>query len=109
MSDVARRVLERLQRSAHVSELPGEDEDQPPPRLPRFGDPALNIVWNVLNRSSSVDAMVELRNGLNQSQRRPAISESNRIAFGFDTNAIYRVGLGKKGPDAIDYLRTRHD
>jgi len=52
---------------------------------------------------------VELRNGLNEAHERPELDDSNQIAVGFDTNAIYRLGLGKKGPDAIDYLRTRHN
>jgi PIN like domain len=70
-------------------------------------DTALRRVWRVLNRMDSVESLRELRNGLEPSLR-PSLEEDASIAFGFDTNAIFRLGLGPRGPDAIDYLRSKH-
>lgn len=80
------------------------------PRTPFEGwdEPGLDTVWGVLNRVAPLDAILELHNGMDPASRRPPIDDSKRIAFGFDTNAIFRVGVGPKGPDAVDYLRTEH-
>ncbi|MFD8248472.1 PIN-like domain-containing protein [Nocardia sp. NPDC059691] len=68
--------------------------------------PELMRVWSVMNRSSEISALDELYNGLDQPKRRPGLSGNTRIAFGFDTNAIYRIGLnGTRGDNAVDYLR----
>lgn len=76
---------------------------------PRFGDTGLQTVWNALNRSSNAELLEELYNGLAQKDRRPQLPLEARLAFGFDTNAIFRLGLGPQGADAIDYLSKRHD
>src|SRR4051812_29288895 len=69
----------------------------------RFPDDGLERVWRVLNRTEELHSFEELRNGLDP-KRRPALDEGARIAFGFDTSAIYRLGQGKRGADALDYL-----
>ena len=68
---------------------------------------ALTRVWRVLNRLDPIESLQELRNGL-APDRRPPIDPHLPMAIGFDTNAIYRVGLGTRGADALDYLRTVH-
>lgn len=73
-----------------------------------IGDANLRRVWDVLNRVTLLESLVELHNGLNN-ERRPALEDGTRIAFGFDTNALYRIGLnGTLGDNAVDYLR-QHD
>lgn len=71
---------------------------------------ALDIVRRVLNRDVNLDALVELYNGLDAPARRPSIDPNLRIAFGFDANALFRVGLaGTRGADAVDFLRQQHE
>jgi hypothetical protein len=85
-------------------------EAEAPDRPPAIGDDGLATLWRVLNREIQIDSLQELRNGLQRESRRPKALESSRIAFGFDTNAIYRVGLdGTRGVDAVDYIRQRHN
>lgn len=76
----------------------------------RYADnPALSVVWSVLNRGLNVDALLELYKAIDPGERRPDVSNCDSIAFGFDTNAMYRLGLnGTRGADSIDYLRTQH-
>lgn len=76
---------------------------------PKFGDNGLQTVWNALNRSIDAELMEELYNGLAQGDRRPPLAIEAKLAFGFDTNAIFRLGLGPQGANAIDYLSERHD
>lgn len=82
------------------------------PKSPFDGwdDPALVSVWRVLNRTAPVASLQELRDGLNRSShvQQTGVSNLGAVAFGFDTNAIFRMGLGKQGADAVDYLRTQH-
>lgn len=74
-----------------------------------FIDPELKLVWSVLNRNSQLPAFEELYRGL-EANGRPALDTGVKIAFGFDTNALYRLGLnGTSGDNAIDYLRQQHD
>lgn len=74
-----------------------------------WDDPELVAVWRVLNRTTAIQALQELLDGLDRGRdRQPAADDPRPIAFGFDTNAIFKLGLGKHGPDAIDYLRTQH-
>ena len=66
-------------------------------------------VWEVLNRTVTITALDELRAGMGESLQREPIEDSARILFGFDTNAIYRLGLnGTAGAEAVDYLRQQH-
>ncbi|WP_272027714.1 PIN-like domain-containing protein [Kocuria rosea] len=75
----------------------------------KFENEQLQTVWNVLNRSTSTGLLKELYNGLAQEDRRPQLSPDTKLAFGFDTNAIFRLGLTRQGPNAIDYLSTLHN
>ncbi|OZF29435.1 PIN-like domain-containing protein [Rhodococcus sp. 14-2483-1-2] len=69
----------------------------------------MTLVWNVLNRNHDADFMSHLYNAIQKSESFKITSGTN-FAIGFDTNAIFRVGLnGTKGADAIDYLRTIHN
>lgn len=77
--------------------------------IPRFDNPSLQAVWEALNRAINVNLMTELYNGLQEKDRRPPLSSESRIAFGFDTNAIFRLGLGPQGANALDYLGESHD
>ena len=71
----------------------------------RFDDHRLETVWATLNRVYETDLLNELYNGL-VPDGRPPLASDTRIAFGFDTNAIFRLGLTRQGPNAIDYLST---
>jgi hypothetical protein len=82
--------------SLHVAGTPGDPSDE-----------ALLRVWRVLNRLDPPAALQELRNGLDAS-RRPNLPDGTTIAFGFDTNAVFRLGLGERGPGALDYLSSAH-
>lgn len=73
-----------------------------------FGDVALDAVWNALNRTSDTRSLEELHRGLSEKDRRPPLAADAKIAFGFDTNAIFRLGLGTQGANALDYLTERH-
>ena len=73
-----------------------------------FGDSDLERVWRVLNRDSAIAPLSELRTGL-FSDGRPSFDPQEPFALGFDTNAIFRVGLGARGADSLDYLRAKHD
>ncbi len=74
------------------------------PSVPRT---ALDRVWRALDRLDHISALEELRNGL-AADRRPPLDPHTAIAIGFDTNAIYRLGLGPRGADSLDYLRSVH-
>jgi hypothetical protein len=86
---------------------PGEARDETGGSPGQFGDLALQRVYNVLNRYVPVPALEELRNGLDPA-RRPALGADTAFALGFDTNAAYRLGIGARGADALDYLRAKH-
>ncbi|MGP5220538.1 PIN-like domain-containing protein [Arthrobacter rhombi] len=73
----------------------------------KFDDALLESVWNALNRNGSPALLEELYNGL-APDRRPELPAESNLAFGFDTNTIFRLGLTRQGPDAIDYLSTKH-
>jgi len=77
----------------------GVDTDLPPTY------DALERVWRVLNRLDPIDSLEELRNGL-EPLRRPPLATGALLALGFDTNALFRLGLGAQGADSLDYLRT---
>lgn len=79
----------------------GVDTDLPPTY------DALERVWRVLNRLDPIDSLEELRNGL-EPLRRPPLATGALLALGFDTNALFRLGLGAQGADSLDYLRTLH-
>ena len=72
-----------------------------------FNDEPLDRVWNVLDRATDSNSMLELLNGLSEKDRRPPLVSGTRIAFAFDANAIFRIGLGRQGANALDYL-TKH-
>lgn len=85
-------VRQRMQRSMAEEERPwGSD---------------LRHVWDVLNRDISLDALEFLHRSVFAT--REIDTTAKAIVFGFDTNAIYRLGLGSQGDDNLDYLRTRH-
>lgn len=73
-----------------------------------FEDNRLWTVWKTLNRSAELELLQELYNGLAK-DRRPPLAVESKLAFGFDTNAIFRLGLGPQGPNALDYLSERHE
>ncbi|MEV8158805.1 PIN domain-containing protein [Kocuria salsicia] len=75
----------------------------------KFEDENLQTVWSVLNRSTITGLLEELYNGLRPEDRRPKLSSDKKLALGFDTNAIFRLGLTPQGPDAIDYLSNQHE
>ena len=78
-------------------------------RVHYFPERTLQTVWNVMNRSSNIESFTELHRGLVDG-RRPRIDDETDIAFGFDTNALYRIGLnGTSGDNAIDYLSQQHN
>lgn len=68
-------------------------------------DDALIYVWEVLNRNTPLEALHYLRQSCSPTRH---LDEMQRLAFGFDTNAMFRLGLGSAGADVLDYLRTRH-
>ncbi len=65
----------------------------------------LTRVWDVLNRDCPLDALGDLHRSLSPERQ---LRKVERLAVGFDTNAMYRVGRGRAGADVLDYLRTRH-
>lgn len=67
-------------------------------------DEALTHVWDVLNRNAPVAPLQYLSASLSQTRK---LGDVQRLAFGFDTNAMFRLGLGNAGADMLDYLRTR--
>lgn len=80
----------------------------------RFVDPTLDRVYQLLNRGSAIEALDKLRDGLKEAQsakRTPLAEISGDVPFalGFDTNALFRLGLsGDLGANAVDYLSARH-
>lgn len=72
-----------------------------------FDDVSLDKVWNVLNRSTDVESLRELHRGLSERER-PHLGINQTIAFGFDANAIFRLGLGAQGANSLDYLTNQH-
>lgn len=73
-----------------------------------FESGPLATVWKALDRSLAPDSLRELYNGLAEDGRRPELNADLNLAFGFDTNAIFRVGLGVQGGNALDYLNQVH-
>ena len=69
--------------------------------------PALERVRRVLDRAAPIDALGQLRRRVEKG-RPSGLTASSTTAFSFDTNAIFRLGLGQGGADALDYLRTQH-
>lgn len=74
--------------------------------MPRteWPDP-LSRVWQVLNRDLPLEALGNLHRSLLPERQ---LAGAQRLAIGFDTNAMYRVGRGRSGADVLDYLRARH-
>lgn len=76
---------------------------------------ALRRVFSVLDRGvaiSAVDALVAALNTASEpgrGEQGPPLT-TNRFAVGFDTNAIFRLGLnGTLGDNAVDYLTGVHE
>lgn len=76
-------------------------------RIITTDDASLDLVWKVLNREVEIDAVRFLRESVGRRDRTDPTPEQ-RTAFGFDTNALYRLGLGKNGANAIDYISALH-
>lgn len=70
----------------------------------RWSEP-LRAVWDVLNRTVPVDPLPSLHGALSA---RGESADPIRFALGFDTNAMFFFGRGKRGSDIADYIRTRH-
>ena len=68
---------------------------------------ALDIVRRVLNRDYPISPLDELKRGIAPASR-ARVDRTLPFAIGFDTNAIFRLGLGSRGPDAVDYLVNSH-
>ena len=68
---------------------------------------ALDLVRRVLNRDNPISPLNELRRGLAPVSR-AGVDRALPFAIGFDTNAIFRLGMGSRGPDAVDYLVNSH-
>lgn len=68
---------------------------------------ALRLVQRVLNRDDPISALSELRRGV-APDKQARVDSSLPFAIGFDTNAIFRLGIGARGPDAVDYLVSAH-
>lgn len=64
-------------------------------------------VHRVLNRDVPIDSLAELSRCVSSSGFSSNVPEGS-FAIGFDTNAIFRLGLGRRGPDAVDYLVKSH-
>ena len=68
--------------------------------------PELVQVWDVLNRGTPIATLPHLTQSLSPTWK--IDSNLGAVAFGFDTNALFRLGLGRAGADVLDYLRTQH-
>src|ERR1035437_1321652 len=68
--------------------------------------PQLLRVWEVLNRDIDLGTMEYLHSSLVPKEL--IAPEIRNIVFGFDTNAILRLGLGNVGDNTLDYLRLQH-
>lgn len=67
----------------------------------------LASVHRVLNRVDPISSLIELRRGV-ASERPSRFNPEMPFAVGFDTNAVFRLGLGPRGADAVDYLANSH-
>jgi hypothetical protein len=72
------------------------------------GDVDIDFIYNVLNRGTHLEALAFLHDALGTAGQ--AITPAmDRVAIGFDANAIFRIGSRKAGDDIIDYLRAKHE
>lgn len=78
-----------------------------PSRNSPDADPVVDRLWGVLDRQVDTGALEQLHRSI--SGQTPTLAPGTRFALGFDTNAVFRLGLGPDGPDAVDYVAAAHE